>query len=876
MSKLVWWLPAIAAVLVLAGFDIAAAYEQRCGTERATVVGTNEIDLLVGTSGDDVIWAGAGADVIYGGGGDDLLCGADGDDWISGGNGDDTILGGPGFDKILGQAGNDVLFGQGEDDSIDGGTGTDTINGDSGNDRLFGGIGPDVLDGGPGHDALFGHSGDDRLFGSDATDTLRGGTGDDHLDGGAGRDELFGEMGNDELVGGDAVDVLFGGPGEDILLGGEGRDELHGDTGSDVLVGGGRTDQLFGGQGDDYLRLGQVCEGEKGNDVVEDCVEASDGKASDAPQIVLLAMLDDADYHDFGFNSVDALTPNIDRVATSGVQLSDYYAASGICSPTRLSVMTGDNPSEHGLTRLWPDIHSVPVTSQTSSGRKGLDDDRLLLTDLSMAGYSTAHFGKWHLGDSRVQHGPGALGFDEYRIVGVDPSDETGGQMKTHEIANDDWNNRNFSWAVTTESGERIEPGAWRPEYLADEIIAYLDSLEPGERAFINWWAIAPHKPIRTPPGFDNSTTGFDLSTERGQLLAMMHDWDAQLGRVLDHLDASGLTDDSLVMVTSDNGGVRTALSPERELTGAKATLSEGGIRVPFVASWPAAIAPGTTSAEPMVSADLLPTLFGRVGLPVAEGYGVDAFNALLGESVDRPSGLSWNMRTGVSRIDDASLADQDEWAYRDGCFKLLKRSGESAPELYNLCDDPSESVDLAVLEPEIYADLVAIARSERVRQSAIEVVPASANVNTLVPFDERFNIFNQDFSLSFDLAFVQSAQQATLFETNGLQMTFDPDRETLTVSVTGTPSDRATTTKRLVTKRISAEVPNNSTVTVLVGGFANDYSTIELLVDGEVVSTLSGRNSVFTLQSGREALHIGSRGYTMTNIAAATLVIVD
>lgn len=877
-------------------------------------------DDLEGGSGLDTIHGGPGDDRLRGGNGADVLWGEAGNDRLEGQSNRDTLYGGPGLDELIGGTGNDDLFGDSGDDFLDGQGGIDecdggttgaengdtatatceaslnipfddatgnvpfcrgipaTIVGTANGETLVGTMGADVIWAGAGNDDVSGLGGDDVICGGPGADQLEGGSGNDVIDGADGEDVVDGNSGDDLLVGGEGDDDISGGDGDDTMLGGQGDDGLWGGDGNDILNGGNNDDTLRGNGGDDYLREGDSCRGGSGQDIIEVCNSTSSGEPANAPQVILFAMLDDADFHDFGYNSTDAITPNIDRVAGEGMTLDNYYSGSGICSPTRLSVMTGENPLAYGLTRLWPVVGEVPSTTQLHLGRKGLDSSVPSLLDLELAGYETAHFGKWHLGDSWAEHGPGPVGFDVYRQAAVTPVDTNGNNTQIAAIPEAQWNANELNWLIGTENGEVLVTDEWRTDYLVDEIIAYIDSLGPGDRAFINWWSLVPHTPIRTPPAFDNTGTNFDLTTERGQLLAMMHEWDEGFGRVLDHLELSGLADESLVMVTSDNGGLRTALSPDRVLSGAKSTLSEGGIRVPFAARWPGEIPAGTQSSHTVVSSDILTTMRSIVGLPERPNYGIDVSPVLRGDTnATRPGGVLWEMKTRSRVIPGAPPEDQDEWAYRDGCYKVIKRAGAAEVELFDVCGDPGESLDLSGDLVNLTAQMTADAEAERRELSRIDVVPTLVDAEQVIPFDERLNIADQDFTLEFLLSADGAAPAGSvdIFESDALEISADSDAGTLTVRILGIESTVASDLDNLVAREIVTPIDTNgSTVRISIQGFLADFSSLTVFVDDAEVGSLTGAESLYSLAAGRSPVNIGANGYVLDNIVAHTIVL--
>lgn len=200
----------------------------QCNGFDATIIGTNDDDLLVGSSGRDVIVGLDGDDVIRGLDGDDIICGNAGMDTIDGGAGMDWLSGGIDSDNIKGGTDDDTLVGGDGDDYIRGSRGNDTVNGGAGADEIHGGTDDDIIRGGQDNDIIFGGSGNDQIRGSRGDDTLDGGAGDDLLHGGVGQDQLKGGPDNDTLLGGAGNDTLRGSRGDDLLDGGAGDDALNG------------------------------------------------------------------------------------------------------------------------------------------------------------------------------------------------------------------------------------------------------------------------------------------------------------------------------------------------------------------------------------------------------------------------------------------------------------------------------------------------------------------------------------------------------------------------------------------------------------------------------------------------------------------------
>lgn len=233
-----------------------------CAGKQATIVGSDDRDLIQGSPYADVIVAFGGNDHIYGREGNDTICAGDGHDYVYGDvrqavldgiqppldswvDQNDVLIGGLGTDRIHGEGGVDIIEGGGGSDWLYGGDGGDRLTGGSGADRMWGDDGADVMFGQGGQDRMWGGDGDDSMQGNWQSDKLWGGAGNDTMGGAEGKDELYGDAGNDTMYGGNNSDLLSGRAGDDVLSGGPGADELHGGAGTNILGGGPHTDTCY-------------------------------------------------------------------------------------------------------------------------------------------------------------------------------------------------------------------------------------------------------------------------------------------------------------------------------------------------------------------------------------------------------------------------------------------------------------------------------------------------------------------------------------------------------------------------------------------------------------------------------------------------------
>ena len=390
--------------------------------------------------------------------------------------------------------------------------------------------------------------------------------------------------------------------------------------------------------------------------------------ADERPNIILI-LADDLGYGDVGFQgSTQIPTPSLDRLAASGVVCTQGYVSAPVCSPSRAGLLTGRNQVEFGydnnLSEPQPgfdaEFGGLPVGEMTIADR------------LREVGYVTGLVGKWHLGD-RPQFHPLSRGFDEFwGFLG-------GGHSYFPTVA----------------------PGQPEPKlecsfgpvgditYLTDDIttqgIAFIRRHR--DKPFFLYAAYnAPHTPMHARAE-DLARFAFIADKKRRTYCAMVARLDDQVGRLLDEVRRLGLEEKTLVVFLSDNGGpVDQNASLNAPLNGQKGILLEGGMRVPFIVSWPGHIPADRRCEQPVTSLDLAPT-----------------FLRLAGVSAEARSGLSGvNIWPALSGEGDALQHRQLLWrftisaAIRDGDWKLV-RLPNRLPMLYNLRNDVSERNDVAL-----------------------------------------------------------------------------------------------------------------------------------------------------------------------------------
>lgn len=425
---------------------------------------------------------------------------------------------------------------------------------------------------------------------------------------------------------------------------------------------------------------------------------------ADRPNIVCI-LGDDIGYTDFGcYGATKIKTPEVDRLAAQGIRFTDAYAPSALCTPTRYSVITGEyawrGASVWGVLNGDEGLIIRPGTMTVASL-------------LKQAGYATGIVGKWHLGlgpkktgpdyNGQLKPGPLEVGFDswfgyavpndhvplvyieDHRVVNVDPKDP----IRIADAGK-------FGPVIDGQPRWGQMTGGKAARWKDDEMAAVLNgkALEfierHKDRLFFLYYATRNvHTPV-TPGG------RFRGTSQAGIVGDDVQEFDWTVGQVVATLERLGLTQKTLLIVTSDNGATpvrrselaafgHTAFGP---LRGAKATIYEGGTRMPFIARWPGKIKPGQVSHQMISLADLLATCAAIVGRDLPHDAGPDSFNvlpALLDASLARP------IRNDL--IIDSALGKQ---AIREGDWKFIPPGPKAGPELYNLKQDIGEARNVA------------------------------------------------------------------------------------------------------------------------------------------------------------------------------------
>ncbi|MFG0287097.1 MAG: sulfatase [Rhodopirellula sp. JB044] len=410
--------------------------------------------------------------------------------------------------------------------------------------------------------------------------------------------------------------------------------------------------------------------------------------AESRPRVIVI-LADDMGYADLGVTGCTEIrTPNIDQLSTDGVRFTAAYATASVCCPSRAGLLTGRYQQRFGHEF---NNFSIP-TKGFSADDMGLHpDERTIGNAFQDAGYTTMCIGKWHMGGGE-KYDPANRGFDEVFAI------ESG--------------NRSYrSYQNDVNQGKRIQlaGGNFLPEedvtYITDDLTqAAVDFIDrhQDDPFFIYLSYTAPHTPMQAKDS-DLDTYQSIADPRRRTYAAMMKSLDEGVGRLRATLKDKGLDQNTLIVFTSDNGGATNNGSDNGIYRGMKGSKWEGGIRVPFVMTWPEQLNAGQTYDKPISTLDILPTTLAAIGT-THQGKPLDGVNIL----------------PYLSGMPDASPHETLFWrrgvaaAIRSGDWKLLRVEGN--PDLlFNLVDDPSEQTNRAEAHPELVQRLHAeLAKWER------------------------------------------------------------------------------------------------------------------------------------------------------------------
>ncbi len=423
------------------------------------------------------------------------------------------------------------------------------------------------------------------------------------------------------------------------------------------------------------------------------------------PNIVFF-LADDLGQRDLGcYGSTFYETPHLDRLARDGMRFARAYAACPVCSPTRASLLTGKWPQRTGIT----DYIGAPQPAQWTRNTRHLPApyaDRLALGETTLAealkagGYATFFAGKWHLGPEG--YWPENQGFD-VNMGGIDRGGPYGGKKYFSPYGN----------PRLTDGPE----GEHLPDRLAGEAVRFMEA-HRGKPFFVYFPFYSVHTPLMAREDLrlkyeakrarfgatdrfgEEAPRKVRLTQDHAVYAGMVEAMDAAVGKVLGALDALGLATNTIVVFTSDNGGLSTSEgSPtsNQPLRAGKGWLYEGGIREPLVVRWPGVVPAGSVNDTPVSSPDFYPTLLEAVGLapmPARHRDGKSFLHALRTGKRGAGHALFWHYPHYGNQGGAPGAA------VVDGDWKLIEWFEDARVELFNLKDDPGERRDLASARP--------------------------------------------------------------------------------------------------------------------------------------------------------------------------------
>ena len=446
----------------------------------------------------------------------------------------------------------------------------------------------------------------------------------------------------------------------------------------------------------------------------------------ESPPNVVVILVDDLGWTDTEvYGSRFYETPHVNQLAADGMRFTRAYAASPVCSPSRSALLSGNHPARINQTNWIPgrdnrsDQRLLEATDQNHLPRSSVT----IAEALNQNGYVTAHMGKWHLGGEG--HLPKDQGFDlnvagnkngsppdyfwpykrgGYQLEGLAETGETGEYLTTRlgrEAASFIRENHDRPFFLFL-SHYAVHTPLQAPDSLVQKYEAKLDTMRRPERSVMgkehgHKWLKQQRNPV---------------------FAAMVETMDRSVGRVRKALREAGVADETILVFTSDNGGLATdhPSTSNYPLRAGKGWLYEGGVRVPLILRWPGETEPGTVSRTPVFGTDLYRTILGMTGTPVPEGQGLDGRN-LIPRFQDRAQGdrseLYWHFPHyhGGGNVPSGAV--------RSGQYKLVQYFPTDVVELYDLSTDLREQRDLSQQRPALTDSLLGRLRNWRTRVEA-------------------------------------------------------------------------------------------------------------------------------------------------------------
>lgn len=414
---------------------------------------------------------------------------------------------------------------------------------------------------------------------------------------------------------------------------------------------------------------------------------------------ILLIVADDLGWSDVGWHGGFGKTPNMDKLVREGIELDQHYVQP-VCTPTRTALMSGRYPGRFGPQALKPtNLRAMPLGTTT------------LASALKSKGYYTCQSGKWHLG-ARPEWSPTAFGFDHGYGTLTGAADPWTHRYRKDSPYVDTWHR----------DGKFFQEEGNATELVAAEAVRRIEEKKSPWFMYVPFHAV--HTPVDAPDEYKKIYDGVkfhhdpEKQDSRLRMAAMVAQLDAKIGQLVATLDKTGQRQNTLIIFTSDNGGIESLknaydgkvgdslLNSENDpLRGQKATVYEGGIRVCAFMNWPGKLAPRKFS-HPMHAVDWFPTISSLIGYEPKTDLKWDGIN-------------QWPALTGASDKSEARTiyitTKAGNSCLRHGDWKIVANM-DSKPELFNLADDPYEKNDLATSQPAKLAELQTLLEAQKAK----------------------------------------------------------------------------------------------------------------------------------------------------------------
>ncbi|MDG2180624.1 MAG: sulfatase [Mariniblastus sp.] len=417
---------------------------------------------------------------------------------------------------------------------------------------------------------------------------------------------------------------------------------------------------------------------------------------ADDPNIILI-FIDDLGWKDVGCYGNDFIdTPNIDRLASEGMRFTDFYASGAVCSPTRCAVQSGQNQARIGITAHIPGHWRPFERVITPLTTMALPLDTVTVAEsMRTAGYSTGYVGKWHLGQG-AQFQPKHQGYDFSAVI-------SGPHLPGR-------------YRVLDSEGQKPKAGQYRTEFEADVCVDFINRNKQ-KPFFLMLSPFAVHIPLGAMAAkvekYEDRAVELKRDLPHPVYAAMVEHCDDLVGRIVEAVDAAGITENTMIVFTSDNGGLyrrydyRPAaddnVATQDPLKGEKGTLYEGGVRVPLIVKYPPVVKANSVCAEPTISHDFYPTFVELAGGVLPKNQTIDGLSLL--PLLEQPQAklarqsLHWHYPHYHHGRPASSIRERD--------WKLIEfLDGTDEVEIYHLADDLGETRNLVEEKPGRVADL--------------------------------------------------------------------------------------------------------------------------------------------------------------------------